>query len=86
MNVHISCANGHCGHAGVADAHQLHLWFRAHRWVEALEVGDVYGRFRCTRCGDRAGRLRPTENAVTVTTFFPADDRGWKRLAQRLRG
>lgn len=86
MEVEVSCANGHCGHRGVVKAHHLHLWFRAHRWPDSLDIASTYNRFRCTACGARAGQLRPTENPVTVTDFFPADDRGWKALQRRLRG
>ncbi len=86
VDVHIECANGHCTHSGVAEAYALWTWFRIHRWPHALDVGTTYLRFRCTRCGSRAGKLRPTMNPVTVTNFFPADEQGWKRAIRRLRG
>lgn len=57
--------------------------FRAHRSVDVLNSGTTYGRFRCTRRGDQAGQLQPTGAAATFLDFFP-DDRGWKRLADRL--
>jgi hypothetical protein len=85
MNIHVTCRNARCDHYGIVDAWSAYQWFRLHRWSDSFDT-DVLGHFRCTRCGDRGGRASPTENAVTVTRLFPADDRGWKMLARRLRG
>jgi len=89
MNIHLSCRNGHCHHTGVVDPHDAWMWFRLHRFQLSLDFclgGSALDHFRCTRCGARAGSARPTENAVTVLDFFPADERGWKMLQRRLRG
>jgi hypothetical protein len=84
MNLHLECENGHCAHFGIADAWSCWTWFRLHRWHDALEAGALR-HFRCTRCGARAGRARPTDQAITVLSFFPADEAGWKALQRRLR-
>lgn len=85
QNIELTCRNGHCDHSGIVDAFAASQWFRVHRWPDSLD-GPALDHFRCTRCGAKAGRARPTENAVTVTNFFPADQAGWKMLVRRLRG
>ena len=85
VNLHLSCQNGHCSHTGIVDPHLCWLWFRAHRWPDALEAG-ASNHFRCTRCGSKGAYFRATEQTPTVTNFFPVDDRGWKALERRLRG
>jgi hypothetical protein len=84
MNIHLSCANGHCSHRGIVDAHSACMWFRLHRWPDAIG-GSCLPHFRCTKCGAIAGSARPTDGKPTVVDFFPADERGWKQLATRLR-
>lgn len=85
QHVHLTCGNGRCDHAGVVDAYAASTYFRLHRWSEHLEW-DCLSHFRCSLCGHAAGQARPTENAVTVTSFFPADQKGWQMLQRRLRG
>jgi len=89
MNIELRCRNGHCDHAGIVGSYDTCTYFRLHRWSDALDrfMGQsALDRFRCTRCGDKAGSARPTEKPATVDRFFPADDRGWKMLMRRLRG
>ena len=85
----MSCGNGRCDHTGVVGAWQASTYFRLHRWGESLDWAFGYCalvHFRCSKCGHHAGRARPTENAVTVTRFFPEDQKGWEMLQRRLRG
>lgn len=88
-NIHVSCRNGHCQNTGIVDAYGASTWFRLHRWADSLDgaLGRCAAdRFRCRRCGSKAGSLKPTMDKPTVTNFFPADDNGWKALQRRLRG
>jgi hypothetical protein len=83
--IHLTCGNGHCPHTGVVDAYDAYRWFRLHRWPDAVEAGALR-HFRCSRCGSRASSAKPTEQAVTVTGFFPVGEDAWKRLHRKLRG
>ncbi|TPG13202.1 hypothetical protein EAH84_07330 [Sphingomonas oligophenolica] len=72
----------------IVSAWEAATWFRLHRFSTSFDgFGDsAYEHFRCTACNAKAGTLRPTEERPTVTTFFPADEKGWKMLVRRLRG
>lgn len=88
QNLWIECRNGHCRHHGVVDSWSADTWFRLHRFTTSLEAAlgqSAYDHFRCTKCGDKAGSIKPTEQKVTTTNFFPADEKGWKMLVKRLR-
>jgi hypothetical protein len=88
MNIHLECRNGHCTHHGIVDAWSACQWFRLHRWGTGLDSfmgSSALDRFRCTKCGAKAGSASPSEAAVTVLDFFPADDRGWKMALRRLQ-
>ncbi len=67
MNIQLSCANGHCSHRGIVDAHSACMWFRLHRWPDA--IGGSCLRSRCTKCGAIAGSARPTVNQPSSTSF-----------------
>jgi hypothetical protein len=84
FNIHLSCANGHCGRTAVLDAWQVYSWARVWRWPIALEAG-VMRHFYCSACRARYPTPMATLNAVTLIDFFPDDERGWQRLRQRIR-
>ncbi|MDP1026412.1 hypothetical protein Q5H91_04240 [Sphingomonas sp. KR1UV-12] len=84
MNIHLTCDNPPCPHTAILDAFMVCQWARLWRWPMAIEA-DVMRHFRCSKCGARRPHPRPTEQAVTLLNFFP-DERGWKRLQQRMRG
>jgi hypothetical protein len=85
QNIHLACSNPQCPHTGVLDPLDTCRWFRLFRWPQALEAGALR-HFRCSRCGARPSRVRPTGAAVTVVDFFPSTEDAWKRLHRRLRG
>ena len=89
-DIEVTCRNGHCAHQGVVDGGDCATWFRVQRYNSALESAlggkSAYDYFRCTKCGAKAGSLKPTEAKITVTGFFPVNDAGWKKLVKRFEG
>jgi len=88
FNIEVRCRNGHCNHSGVVSSHDVCRWFFIHRWSLHLEgfIGSPHDRFRCTKCGDKAGSFTGTDRPLTVVDFFPASEDGWKMVIRRLRG
>ncbi len=81
--MNVGCVCGSCAHQGVVHCDRLARWCflkRLHGTVDALP-----GFLRCSHCGGRPMRIRPTPLPPTFPDWG-ADEAAWKRMQRRLRG